>query len=603
MIEKDLFFGTSGPHDADIVLVGESWGEEEQNAKRPFVGTSGTELNRMLAESGLQRERILCSNVVAERPPNNETWRFFLPKHESTKHNERVNGLLPNNSVRSEVARLYRQITAHPRKLVISTGNYALWALSTRTGAEIQRQSNNRPIPLELQTYAPNGIMNWRGSMWFCEPHKEFTHDAVQHETLARTRLLPIIHPAAIMRAWEGRAPTVHDLKSRVPMALRGDWRRNPPAIKLAPPTFSEAINRLRYWLDLAKRGVVINLANDIETLRRRFISVIGFADSSSFAMCIPLIRCSRPDGSLESYWSPDQEGQLLRYIRAVLSHPNIRVIGQNYIYDTQYLQHEMGVTPHLFHDTMLAQNVIFPGTPKDLGYLSSLYCQYHWYWKDDVKDWNVLEDLQTMMDYNCDDNLRTWEIAESQRQYISAIKQEEQMDFKMRTNDLCLRMMNRGVLIDTKRRGTMLFELQDALTAIEHELLIIIPQVLVKPLAKKTDKYWYRSPKQTATLFYDILGFKIVKHRKTGRPTVGKEALMQLERWYPEFTGLFRRLDTYGSVDNTIGVIQSPTEHDGRMRCSYNPGGTETHRLSSSENVFGRGTNLQNLSKGEEDD
>ena len=77
----------------------------------------------------------------------------------------------------------------------------------------------------------------------------------------------------------------------------------------------------------------------------------------------------------------------------------------------------------------------------------------------------------------------------------------------------------------------------------------------------------------------------------------------MVLERKYPEFTGLFRRLDYAGSTANTANVIQTLVEADGRMRCSYNPGGTETNRLSSSENVFGWGTNLQNLSKGEEDD
>ena len=37
----------------------------------------------------------------------------------------------------------------------------------------------------------------------------------------------------------------------------------------------------------------------------------------------------------------------------------------------------------------------------------------------------------------------------------------------------------------------------------------------------------------------------------------------------------------------------------DGRIRCSYIIGGTETGRLSSRESVFGSGTNLQNIPKG----
>jgi len=316
--------------------------------------------------------------------------------------------------------------------------------------------------------------------------------------------------------------------------------------------------------------------------------------------MCIPFVKRDNPDGSFESYWTPEQEATIVSLIRRVLTHKNIHIIGQNYIYDTQYIQHWWGVTPRAASDTMLVQNVLFPGTPKALDYLSSLYCNYHWYWKEDHKDWDKLGDAQRLWDYNCIDNLRTWEIDESQQQYIKLSKQEDQVAFKMATNDLCLRMMTRGIRVDKAKRGALIYELNEARTGFYKELEEIVPQSFVAPSAKVP---WYRSPKQTKDLFYDLLGFKVVKHRKTGKPTTGKEALMQLEKWYPEFTGLFHRLDVAGSVDNSLSVVQTPVEPNGRMQCSYNPGGTETHRLSSSENVWGRGTNLQNLTKGEEDD
>lgn len=594
---NDLWYGTDGPPDSDIVIVGESWGVEEAKERKPFVGTSGTELNRMLEECSIDRRKCLVTNMVATRPDMNETYRLFLPKDSKPF---RINGIAPSQLATDEIRRLYRQVTEHPRKLVITTGNWSLWALSHRTGAEVIRESNGRKVAPELQTWGPNGIMDWRGSMWYCEPHHEFVTHHAQKSILQNTKLLPLIHPAAIMRAWYNRAPTVHDLKSRVPLALKNDWRPNPSPITLSPPSFTDAINRLRYWLDLADRGTIVRLANDIETIRKIFISCIGFADSRNFAMCIPFVRRDNPDGSFESYWTPRQEAEIVYYIRRILTHPNIRLIGQNYIYDLQFIQHWMGITPHLDHDTMLAQNVIFPGTPKSLVYISSLFCYYHWYWKDDIKDWDRLGDLQRLLDYNCIDNLRTWESAEAQHEYIRATGQEEQMRFKMETNDLCLRMMNRGVLVDKAKRGALIYELEEARNGLYNELLQIIPQDFVTP-GHKTP--WYRSDKQTKTLFYDLLGFKVVKHRKTGRPTTGKEALMQFKKWYPEFTALIDRLDTAGSVDNSLGVVQTPVEPDGRMRCSYNPGGTETHRLSSSENVWGRGTNLQNLTKGEEDD
>ena len=597
MEEKELWYGTKGDPNAPIVIVGESWGSEEKAQRKPFVGVSGNELHRMLTEAGIATSDCLFTNLIAEQPPSNETFRFFTPKASHTNA-KRVGGLIPGELAQSEVRRLYQQLAHRPRSLVIAAGNWSLWGLSNCTGAEVQRDSSGRRVPVELQTYAPNGIMNWRGSMIYTEPHDAF--DPNPNFNWSTTKLLPIIHPAAIIRQWDLRAPTMHDLRNRVRQARHDDWRRTPTPTFIWNPTFAEATSQLHKWLRAAEDGPLV-LANDIETISRKFISCIGFSDGPTFALTIPLIRKKESSGELTSYWPVDQEAELIYLIRRLLCHPNVKVVGQNYIYDTQYIQHWFGCTPNVWHDTMLAQNVLFPGTPKDLGHLSSLYCDYHWYWKDDEKDYSTID--ERLLSYNCEDCVRTWEIADNQIKYIRSVGQQDQMRFKMQTNQLCLRMMNRGILIDKAKAGSMFFQLEAFQTAVYQELLEIIPQDWVRPLVKKTDKPWYRSAKQTAEVFYDILGFSVVNHKKTGNRTVGKEALAVLERKYPEFTGLFRRLDYVGSVSNTMNVIMTPVEADGRMRCSYNPGGTETHRLSSSENVFGRGTNLQNLTKGEEDE
>lgn len=52
----------------------------------------------------------------------------------------------------------------------------------------------------------------------------------------------------------------------------------------------------------------------------------------------------------------------------------------------------------------------------------------------------------------------------------------------------------------------------------------------------------------------------------------------------------------TIRDADKMLGVLKSALDSDGRMRCSYNVVGTENGRWSSSENAFGRGTNLQNI-------
>ena len=81
---NDIWYGTSGPRNAEIVLVGEAWGAAEDAAKSPFCGGSGQELNRLLQESSLSRDEIFCTNVIPARPYGNEMWRFFNRPAERT---------------------------------------------------------------------------------------------------------------------------------------------------------------------------------------------------------------------------------------------------------------------------------------------------------------------------------------------------------------------------------------------------------------------------------------------------------------------------------------------------------------------------------------
>src|SRR5208337_4796873 len=54
-----------------LMLVGEGPGAEEDRAGRPFVGPSGQFLDRMLASIGLDRTRLLITNLIPWRPPGN----------------------------------------------------------------------------------------------------------------------------------------------------------------------------------------------------------------------------------------------------------------------------------------------------------------------------------------------------------------------------------------------------------------------------------------------------------------------------------------------------------------------------------------------------
>src|SRR5947209_19109638 len=60
-----------GPVSAEVMLVGEAPGFNEDKQGRPFVGAAGRFLEELLGEAGLKRDEVYITNVVKHRPPNN----------------------------------------------------------------------------------------------------------------------------------------------------------------------------------------------------------------------------------------------------------------------------------------------------------------------------------------------------------------------------------------------------------------------------------------------------------------------------------------------------------------------------------------------------
>ena len=60
-----------GPENAEIMLIGEAPGFNEDKQGRPFVGAAGQFLDKLLASAGLSREQVYITNTVKCRPLNN----------------------------------------------------------------------------------------------------------------------------------------------------------------------------------------------------------------------------------------------------------------------------------------------------------------------------------------------------------------------------------------------------------------------------------------------------------------------------------------------------------------------------------------------------
>ena len=60
-----------GSRTADLLIIGEAPGAEEDRRGEPFVGRAGKLLNAMLAAIHLAREEVYIANILKCRPPNN----------------------------------------------------------------------------------------------------------------------------------------------------------------------------------------------------------------------------------------------------------------------------------------------------------------------------------------------------------------------------------------------------------------------------------------------------------------------------------------------------------------------------------------------------
>lgn len=66
----NLVFSDGNP-DADVMILGEAPGAEEDRRGVPFVGASGQLMDRMLGAIGLDRDSAYISNILFWRPPGN----------------------------------------------------------------------------------------------------------------------------------------------------------------------------------------------------------------------------------------------------------------------------------------------------------------------------------------------------------------------------------------------------------------------------------------------------------------------------------------------------------------------------------------------------
>jgi uracil-DNA glycosylase family 4 len=545
------------------MLLGEAPGEQEVLKGEPFVGFAGQELNKMLADARISRNLCFITNVIRQRPPENDLSAFIPEKKtDITPQHVFVQGKACLPIVRDGVEMLKREIEMCRPNVIIAFGNVSLWALTGKWG-----------------------IKSWRGSVLECNLDLALDY---------KPKVVPVYHPSYVLRQWSERQVAVHDLKraaaqSNFPEIIRPEYQF------VIRPDFGTVMSVLKQLTDEADRrsgSGKLKLSNDIET-RAGHIACVGIAWSKTAAMCIPLMCVDKPEG----YWTLEEEFEIFVALKRLLTHPNVEGVGQNFLYDMQYYNRWFLYHPTIARDTMLAQHTMFSTMQKGLDFLSSMYCDHHEYWKDEGKEWDPKKHNEDQYwSYNCKDAVITFEVDDAEQQAIQALsvnwkKLPDIQAFQQKLFWPVLETMNKGIRADVKTRSRFAAELFDEIAQREQWLA----DVLGFPVNIK-------SPLQMKELFYGILKQKPILGRTSGTPSCDDESLRKLAEREPLLRPVVKKISELRSLGVFLGTfVNAPLDVDGRLRCSFNIAGTETYRFASKKNAFGSGLNMQNIPKGGE--
>lgn len=208
-----------------------------------------------------------------------------------------------------------------------------------------------------------------------------------------------------------------------------------------------------------------------------------------------------------------------------------------------------------------------------------------------------LLEGEEKLWYYNCKDCVYTDEVGRVQLEIIKRLGLQKVHEMQQAMFWPVLRAMQIGIKVDLAKREELIDEVKYEVARRQD----FIAAILGHPLNPK-------STKQMHTLFYQDLRQPVILTRATktepARPTLNDEALQKISKREPLLKPLINAI----SDIRTLGIflsnfLEAELDIDQRMRCSFNIGGSEsgksapkTYRLSSSENAFGGGANLQTI-------
>ncbi len=395
-----------------------------------------------------------------------------------------------------------------------------------------------------------------------------------------KVRVVPTLHPSFIMVYGQGYIPAVvSDLKKGTTL---------PPEYYNTKPTLEDVAGFRS-----------TKVAIDIETNRfTQQIICVGLSDRSYHAMCVPF------------------KGPHIAEIKRIVENAEEIITHNGVSFDMPRLCAALGIKNLKARefDTILAQHLLMPDCPHDLGFVASVFLQKP-YWKDEIG-----QDLEY---YCCKDVDGTLQIAQQLKPLLKSQKLEDLYWYtQVPLAKICHLLETTGIHTSGRRatevRVRLLAEIAELESTLPEGLKPYDKSIRVRQLAPKGTlgksgkpiKYIHvpgtericpwSSPKMVGHFLYDTLKLPEQLHAKTKQVSTDKIALDKLfnRAKLPEDKAAINAVRKLRSLDELASSFIKGMKdddgneipiRDGKVLPHFSPYGTSGGRLSSS------GPNMQN--------
>mgnify|MGYP001615282656 CR=1 FL=1 len=622
----------AGPPDSPWVAVGEAPGAYEVQERRPFVGPSGQEFDRLVLEGGIPRRLWRVTNVLKCRPPERVSLEDYLDglrrRNAETRRDNiarKANGLPvvrevpdPRTCCRGSLLRDIRgargilALGAQSARSITSHGQILRWRGSPLRVRLPDPPDGDRPELADVPAPIPSAT--------------DFAPRAEDE-----VWVVPTLHPAFVMRG--GSSPATSGAASRlaggeafaqvleldVRKACRifeddcTQWDESGVMGVLDSPDAVGAVCR-----SAAAAGLV---ALDVETTGGHLLTTnlicVGLGwrspDGQDLACVIPVLD----PVALTSVWDSAQWVEVAGHIQALLTNPGTRFVAHNGSYDRGVMQGAgFAMIPANWDDTMVAHHSVVSDHPHGLGFVATMYTDAR-FWKDDVREKGKLDskrvDPAVFYLYNQRDCLATLRVWPGVLADLKSDGQEQVYRQGLALVDVARQMQAFGMRIDLETGAAISNELRVRESECKARMEVLLAPTdyrdrMLAKSAKALDKARAKRLAAQADAFnpggqvslreaLHALGVPIPERTPTGLLATGKQILADAAPNATPAGREFIRLLTSSPKDKAAGlhefgwrpalklrttyIDRLPVHADGRIHPDFIVTGTVTGRFA----------------------